>query len=235
MGEGVSAGADDTPDPDMLEDRTPDEVKLKAGGVKPEETALDVMVGVSLGVGGVMLAVSEGVGTAPEGTENRLEEGSTPEEVSPEEISDAMLDAMLLAGGRGAGTVALGSSETKLDTMLGRTDAGIPEMLPDRRLETSETNDETSGGKTPDGAAEGAGVGDGESGAVGPAEPEGTIPVPSETSEDKTDGRLREPEDRTASEVGIAPELSTGLEALSTGAPVPSAVVMPTTIPPEDR
>lgn len=236
------------------EGRIPDELWLAAGGVKPEETSVLVSVGVSLGIGRVRLAVSEGVGTLPDPVGRRPEEavgstpdgmrleepvgktpdgrrlempvGSTPDGSRPDETSDAMLDARLLAGGRGADAVPVGSSETKLDTMLGRTDPGTP----DNRLETSETNEETRGGRTPDGAA----VGEGEIGAVGPAVPEGRTPETSETSEDKTEGRLRSPEDATASEVGIAPELNTGLEALSTGAPVPRAVVIPTTIPPED-
>jgi hypothetical protein len=249
IGDGVAAGTDDTPDPEMPEGKIPDVVSLAAGGVRPEDTALGVVVGVSLGSRDVMLAGSEGVGTTPDGVGIRPEEtvgrapegmrpeeavGMTPEGIRPEEISDAMLDTMLLAGGRGTGTLAVGSSETKLDTMLGRTDTGTSEIAPDKRLETSETKEETSGGRMPDGAADGAGVGAGETGAVGPAEPEGRMPVTSETSEDKIEGRLSGPDGRTASEVGIAPELNTGLEALSTGAPVPSAVVMPTTIPPED-
>ena len=244
------------------EGRIPDELWLAAGGVKPEETALLERVGVSLGIGRVRLAVSEGVGTLPDPVGRRPEEavgstpdgmrleepvdntpdgrrlempvgrrleipvGSTPDGMRPDETSDAMLDARLLAGGRGADAVPVGSSETKLDTMLGRTDPGTP----DNRLETSETKEETRGGRTPDGAA----VGEGELGAVGPAVPEGRTPETSETSEDKTDGRFKSPEDAAASEVGIAPELNTGVEALDAGAPVPSAVVIPTTIPPED-
>jgi hypothetical protein len=206
-----------TPDGMMLEEpvgSTPDGMRLEEPvGNTPDGRRLEIPVG-----------------STPDGRRLETPVGSTPEEMRPDEMSDAMLDARLLTGGRGTDAVPVGSSETKLDTMLGRTDPGTP----DNRLETSETNEETKGGRTPDGAADGAAVGEGEMGAVGPADPEGRTPETSETSEDKTDGRLSSPEDATASDVGIAPELNTGLEALSTGAPVPRAVVIPTTIPPED-
>jgi hypothetical protein len=245
-GDGVTIGAEDAPDPEAPEGKTdgtiPDEVSLAlaAGGVKTDEAALGDTERVSLGIGRLVgtLADTEGVETAPDGVGSRPEAvGRTPEGTRPEESSDAMLEAMPLAAGREAGTVALGNSEAKLDTMLGMTDTGTSGTTEDKRLVTSESNEETSGGKIPDGAAEGAtegaGVGDGETGAVGPAEPEGKTPVTSETTEDKSDGRLRGSEGKTASDVGIAPELNAGV-GLTIGAPVPSAVVIPTTIPPED-
>jgi hypothetical protein len=140
-----------------------------------------------------------------------------------------MLARMLLAGGRSVGAVAVGKSDTKLDKMLGSTDAGTPDT-PDSRLETSPTTEETSGGRTPDAV----GAGDGVIGAVGPAEPGAKIPETPETTEDNAPGRSRIPEGATDSEVGIAPEFKEGLVGVAVDAPVPRAVVIPTTIPPDD-
>jgi hypothetical protein len=227
IADGVGVGTDETPVPTEPEGRTPELNPLEAGGAMltlPDENGVSLAVGgaieegatlgVSLGssveIGAV--GVSDAVGTAPEGV------GMTPED-----ISDAMLDAMLLAGGRGTDAVAVGSSETKLDTMLGTTDPGRSDTAEDRRLETSETSEETTGGSTP----EGVGVGDGVVGAVGPAEPEGRIPVSSDTRDGKRVGT-------TASDVGIAPELRGVLEGVSDEAPVPRAVVIPTTMPAEE-
>lgn len=70
-------------------------------------------------------------------------------------------------------------------------------------------------------------------GAVGPAEPEGMIPLTSETTEDsigaRPSGLLG-----TASDVGIATELGSGSTGVGEAAPVPSAVVMPMMMPPDD-
>lgn len=232
-------------------------VPLTTGGVMPEAVSLRV----SLGIGGRTLRVSDGVGTVPEGlgtpeegtTPDGVatpEDGSTPEGVgtpedgsTPEgvgrtlaEISERMLEKTLLTGGSGTGKdpVGVGSSESKLDTMLGTTDPGASGTAEDKRLDTSETSEEMSGGMTP----VGVGVADGVIGAVGPALPDGrtpeTTPETSDTREDRIDGRSSGPEGEATSEVGMAPdapELSTGL---AEGAPVPSAVVMPTTMPPEE-
>jgi hypothetical protein len=206
-------------------------VALAAGGVITEDTRLRVSLGISEG----RLAEADRVGTDPEGVGRRPDNdgtmpdgvgampdgvGMTPEDVGitrPEDSSDAMIDARLLATGRGIGAVPLGSSETKLDTMLGTTDSGRPGTAEDSRLETSDTSEDTRGGRTPDGV----GAADAVMGAVGPAEPEGRIPVTSETSEDRIEGRL------SGAELG-----STASDG--DGAPVPRAVVMPTTIPAED-
>lgn len=243
--DGVTTGPDDTPVPEP-EGRTPDGVSLAAGGVIPTLTDSDgvalatggviadgATLGVSLGSNGVIPADSEGDGTAPDGVGTIPDGvGTTPEGVGTiPEKSDTMLDAMLLAGGRGIGAVAVGKSETKLDTMLGTTDPGRSGTAEDKRLDTSDTSEETRGGRIPGGVGAGVGV----TGAVGPAEPEGKIPVTSETRDDKIEGRSSGPElGNTASEVGIAPELKSGLAGVGDAAPVPSAVVMPTTIPPED-
>jgi hypothetical protein len=195
------------------EGRIPEEVSI---GVGTDDTPLGGTVGVSLGSNEVGLE-SEGDGTAPESV-------GAPEGMMPEEIPDAMLETMSLAVGRATGAVALGgNSDTKLEMMLGMIEGGTPEG---KRLETSETNEDTSGGRTP----EAVGTGASETGAVGPAEPGGRTPLTSETRDDKIEGRSNGPEGNTASEVGIAPE-ATGVGVV---APVPKAVVIPTTMPPED-
>jgi hypothetical protein len=244
-GVGVTVGPEETPEPDAPDGKMPDGVPLGMEGVRPDDPALGVAEGVSLGSGGVTprLGVSEGVGTAPvpeetpvgtipeEGTTpvgTTPDEGRTPEGIRPDEMSEMMLATMLLAGGRGAGTVALGNSDAKLDSMLGITEAGTS-GTPDSRLETSAANEETSGGSTPDAT----GVGDGVTGAVGPADPVAKPPVIPDTREDKAPGRSRGAEGATDSEVGIAPEFRAGLVGVG-DAPVPRAVVMPTTIPPDD-
>jgi hypothetical protein len=232
-GVGVTVGPEETPEPDAPDGKMPDGVPLGMEGVRPEDAALGVVVGVSLGSRGVRLGVSEGVGTAPDpegmpvGT--TPEDGRMPEGIRPDEMSEMMLAAMLLAGGRGAGTVALGNSDAKLDSMLGITEVGTS-GTPDNRLETSATNEETSGGSTPDAM----GVGDGvTTGAVGPADPVAKPPVIPDTRDDKAPGTSRGAEGATDSEVGMAPEFKVGLVGVG-DAPVPRAVVMPTTIPPDD-
>jgi hypothetical protein len=216
IGDGVTVGPDDTPDPDTPEGKIPEGVPLGRERVNPEDVAGGVMVGVSLGSRGVTLRLPEadGVGTTPEPVGRTPDEGSTPEEGStpdgsspeevstsevgtpedgstpdgsspeevstsevgtpedgstpdgsspdegrtpedgrttdgsnpedgstpvgstpvegstpegmrPEDTSEIMLATILLAAGRGAGTVALGKSDTKLDRILGSTDAGI--------------------------------------------------------------------------------------------------------------
>lgn len=195
------------------EGRIPEEVSM---GVGTDDTPLGGTVGVSLGSNEVRLE-SEGDGTAPDSV-------GAPEGMIPEEMPDAMLETMSLAVGRAIGAVALGgNSDTKLEMMLGMTEDGTSEG---RRLETSETNEDTSGGRTP----EAVGTGASETGAVGPAEPGGRTPLTSETTDDRIEGRSKGPEGNTASEVGIAPE-ATGVGVV---APVPNAVVIPTTMPPED-
>jgi hypothetical protein len=248
-----------TPDEVPLEtdDVTPrlndwETVALAAGGVIEE----DAWLRVSLGISGGRLAeaecvgtdpesvgkrpdadgkIPEGVGTMPDGVGTRPEEvGTRPDEVRItrlEDSSEAMIDARLLATGRGIGAVPLGSPDTKLDTILGATDPERTGTAEDSRLETSDTSEDTKGGRIPDGV----GAADTVVGAVAPAEPEGRTPVTSETSEDNIEGTLRAPElGKTASDVGIAPEVTAGEEGVGDEAPVPSAVVIPTTMPAED-
>jgi hypothetical protein len=254
IGDGVATGPDDTPVPEP-EGTTPEEISLAAGGVMPMLNDCDSValtaggvvpegatLRVSLGISGVTLKDTAGVGTEPDGVGTRPDGvgtrpdgvGTRPDGVGtmrPDDSSDAMLDARLLATGRGMGAVALGRSENKLDMMLGTTDPGRAGTAEERRLETSDTSEETRGGRIPDGV----GAADGVLGAVGPAEPGGRIPVTSDTREDRIEGKLSGPElGNTASDVGIAPELRIGLAGVGNEAPVPSAVVMPTTIPAED-
>lgn len=212
---GSTVGPEETPDPvGIPEGRMPDCVGLSL----TEGTELVGMLSVSLGVGGVTptLGVTVGVGTSPEAV-------GAPVGKMPDENCDTMLSIMLLAGGRGADPVAVGVSN-RLVRMLGRTDAEGSGMIVGKRLDTSEIKEDRAGGTIP----EGSGTGD-ETGAVGtavgPAEPVGDTPATSETSDDKIDGRLSGSEGKMASEVGMAPDGD---------APVPKAVVMPTTIPPED-
>lgn len=216
---GSTVGPEETPDPVGTPDgEMPDTVglSLTEGTVTPELVGI---TSVSLGIGGVIptLGVTVGVGTSPDAV-------GTPVGKIPEENSDTILWIMLLAGGRGADPVAVGVSN-RLVKMLGKTDAAGSGMIVGRRLDTSEIKEDTAGGTIPDGS----GTGEGETGAVGPAvgpaEPVGDTPATSDTNDDRIDGRLRGSEGRTASEVGMAPVGD---------APVPNAVVMPTTIPPED-
>jgi hypothetical protein len=78
------------------------------------------------------------------------------------------------------------------------------------------------------------GAGDGVIGAVGPAEPVANPPVTPETTDDRRPGKSRGAEGATDSDVGIAPEFNAGLVGVAVVAPVPRAVVIPTTMPPDD-
>jgi hypothetical protein len=247
--DGVGRGRDETPDPAEPDGKIPERDSLGEGGVMPglndgEGVSLavtpdgvtmgvslavtpdGVTMGVSLAVtpDGVMMGVSlgDGTGSASEG----VDAGTGADKLS------RTLEATLLASGIGIGAVALiGISEAKLDTMLGTTDPGRSGIADESRLERSEANEETMGGRMP------IGVGDGEgaAGSVDPAEPDGRTPGTSEMIDDKSDGRSSGPElgEGAASEVGMAPEFRAGLDAEAAGA-VPSAVVIPTTMPPDD-
>jgi hypothetical protein len=199
-----------------------DGVSLTGGGVMPEGATLSVSLGigvlvptltdcerVSLGTGmdTSRVADSEGVGTAPEGVGTM-----------PDGKSDIMLDTRLLASGSEAGIVADGRiSDTRLDTILGNTDAGRSGTADVSKLATSDAKDDTRGGRMPDGVGTGDGV----------AESGGRIAVASDTIDDKTDGRSSGPElESTTSEAGVGVGVTTGA--------VPKAVVMPMTIPTED-
>lgn len=109
---------------------------------------------------------------------------------------------------------------------MGRADGGRSETADDRMLGRSETTDETAGGRIPIRVGEGVG-------AVGPRpEPEGKTPGNSDTIDDNIDGRPSRPEfTGEPSEVGMAPEPSSGAVGVGVTSPVPSAVVIPTTIP----
>jgi hypothetical protein len=241
----------ETPVPVPAEGEMPEGVGMSESlipdGVIPDGVGTSVSLGV--GIPTLRLAVSDGAGTEPEGSVNPSEaEGKMPEGVgtisvsdgstplgvgtTPEEISDRMLETTLSAGGRGTPPVGVGSSDNKLDTMLGTIEPGTSGTADAKMLETSETSDETIGGRMPEGS--GAGVGVGAAGSVGPAEPEGSTPGSSESTEDRMGVRSSGLEGNTVSDVGITPELRMGSTGVGEGAPVPSAVVMPTTMPPED-
>jgi hypothetical protein len=275
--EGVGIGDSLTPDGVM-----PDGVGT-GDSLTPDEIAPEgVGVSVSLGIGGVIptLAVSDGVGTRPEGVGRtfdaeipegvartsdaeipdgvaRISDAEIPEGVgrisdaeipvgvgrisdadgtipdgvgsTPEESSDKRLDTMLLTG-IGMAPVGVGSSDSKLDTMLGTAETGTSGSTEDKRLEMSPTSEDTRGGKTPDSVGAGVGV----IGTVGPAVPEGRIVGTSEMMEDRIEGKSTMLEGDADSDVGIRPELNCGLTGVGVGAPVPRAVVIPTTIPPDD-
>jgi hypothetical protein len=232
---GIELSPDGVTDPDGV---IPADGVIEPDGVIPADGVTSEGVGtrVSLGIGGLMLALadSDAEDTAPEGVGTTSEVlGTTPDGVgttTPVEKSDKMLEMTLLAGGRGIDPVGVGTSESKLDTMLGTTDPGRSDAPDGRRLEMSESSEETIGGSTPDAV----GSGDGVTGAVGPVVPEGRTPDTSETREDSMEGKSSGPEADATSEVGIAPELNGGLVGVGDGTPVPSAVVMPTTMPLED-
>lgn len=196
-----------------------------------------VIPGTSAELDGVITALTDGVGATLSvslGTMTGVPGVVTsPEAVgtAPDEISDKKLDTTLLAGGIiGALADGRGDSRIILDAILGRADAGKSGTADESKLETSATREDTRGGSTPDGV----GAGDGVTGAVGPADPEGRTPeTTSGTKEESIEGRfsggaLWE----AASEVGIASELITGV---GVGAPVPRAVVIPTTMPPVEE
>jgi len=232
-GAGVGVTMGETPVPVPEEGRMPEGVgigdSLTSDGVIPDGVGTSVSLGVGIPLA---LGVSDGVGTEPEGGSTLSEgEGKMPDGVGTtsvaegstplEEISDRMLDTMLLAGGTGMTPVGVGSSDNRLETMLGTTEPGISGTADSKMLETSETSDETIGGRMP-AEGVGAGVGEGDAGSVAPAEPEGIIPGISDSIDERPSGS----EGTTTSDVGIA--------GVGDAAPVPSAVVMPTTMPPED-
>lgn len=115
-----------------------------------------------------------------------------------------------------------------LERTVGRAVGATSETAEDRMLGSSGTSDETAGGRTPDKDGEGV-----TTGAVGPRSvPDGVMPLTSETTDDRIDGKLSRPElAGEPSEVGMASEVTSGAVGVGTASPVPSAVVIPTTIP----
>lgn len=214
------------------------EVSLTTGGVMPEGGTLSVSLGigelrptpidcervpglserVSLGRGTETprVADSVGVGTAPESVGTIAEDGST--------IPDGRSDRRLVASGSGTELVAVGRiSDTRLDTILGTTEPGRSGTTDVSKLEMSEARVDTRGGSTPDSVGAGDAV----------AEAGGRIPVISDTIDDKMGGS-----GNPTSEVGIVSEVVkpglTGVGVGVTTGAVPRAVVIPTTIPPDD-
>jgi hypothetical protein len=176
-------------------------------------------------------------------------EGRMPDETRSDEKAEAILEAMLLMSevGMGTGSVPVGRIEaevradsaldTKLEITLGRAEpVGTAETAEDKRLDSSEMIDGATDGKRPE--ADGEGVIDAETGAVGLAEPElGSTPVgaTSETNEDRSEDRSTRAElVGVPSEVGIAPDapLVIVADAVGDADSVPSAVVMPMMMPP---
>lgn len=208
-----------------------------------------VTVGVALSRGGVMLAVSEGVGIenddgtkaedgrgsevgmVPVGTtpdEGRTPEGTTPDGTLVGMMPDgSLLGTMIVpeaVGRRGS------IPEDKLDSIVGSAGWGTSETAEDRMLDRSGMGEDTTGGRRPLKVGEAVGA----VGAVGPRV-DGTTPGRSDTTDDRRGGRSSRPVLVGAvSEVGIAPELT--METVGVGAgdsPVPKAVVMPITMPEE--
>jgi hypothetical protein len=253
---------DDAPVPIGIEaddETTPEEAAVPLDKVKvgkmPEEAdkeALAEMVALSVPVGRGAERLTE-----PE----TVAEGKMPDDRRPDENSDATLDAMLLSSevGTGRGIDAVGwleaviaeesadsALDTKLDTTLGRADpVGRSETADDRRLESSEITDGTREGRIPDTDGDGVIVADPL--AVGLTDPElgiipvgnsvsdGSTPVTSETTEERIEGRLTSPElAETPSDVGIAPDGEAWLVGVADAESVPSAVVRPIVIPPDD-
>lgn len=231
--DGVGAG--DTDDPSDPEGTAEFE------GIIPELND-KVALGVTLASDGVMLGVSEGVGTTPEEDSTPVgrtpEVGSKPDEgKTPEEgrASDGTrLTSTLL--GRTIGAEPVGkidsTPERMLERMVGIAEGGTSEIADERMLGKSEMIEDTTGGRRPEIEAGGVSVG---AGAVGPRPVEGTMPGSSETSDDRTEGRSSKPElAGTLSDVGIAPELRIGAVGDGIGeaeSPVPNAVVIPMTTP----
>ena len=252
---GEMVALDDTPVPTRVDDGTmpeetsvPDSVKV---GRTPEEADREALAE------GVTLSVSVGIGAERLTELDTVAEGKTPDDRRPDEKSDAMLDAMLLRSevGTGRGTDAVGKMEaveradsaldSRLDTILGRAEpVGRSETADDKRLESSEITDGTTDGTMPE--ADGDAVIVADMGAVGSMDPElGIMPVgnklpvgkASETTEDRNEGRSSPELADTPSEVGIAPDSEAWFVGVAdAGADsVPSAVVIPMTIPLEGR
>ena len=134
--------------------------------------------------------------------------------------------------------------DTRLEITLGKVDpVGRSDTADDRMLDSSEITDGTTDGRMPD--ADGDAVIAADVGAVGLADPElgmmpvgNRLPVTAETADVRIEDRLMSPELAEAtSDVGIAPESETSLVGVAEADAdsVPSAVVMPITIPLEGR
>lgn len=244
---GETVALEETPVPTEVDGTMPEETsdpeRVKEGSI-PEEADNEALAE------GVTLSVPVGRGVIEPDT---VAEGRMPDEIRPDEKSEAMLEAMLLMSevGMGTGSVPVGRTdaevradsalETKLEITLGRAEpVGTAETADDRRLDSSEMIDGATDGNRPE--ADGEGVIEAEAGAVGLAEPElGRTPVgaTSETNEDRREERSTRAElVGVPSEVGIAPEapLVMGADALADAVAdadsVPSAVVMPMMMPP---
>lgn len=240
---GEMVALDETAVPTEVEGTMPEDTsdpeRVKEGRI-PEETDREALAE------GVTLSVPVGRGVIEPET---VAEGRMPEEIRPDEKSEAMLEAMLLMSdvGMGTGRVPVGKIEaevradsaldTKLEITLGRAEpVGTAETADDRRLDSSEMIDGATDGNRPE--ADGEGVTEAETGAVGLAEPElGRTPVgaTSETNDDKSEDRsIRAELVGVPSEVGIAPDapLVMVADAVGDADSVPSAVVMPMMMPP---
>lgn len=172
---------------------------------------------------GTTLRVSDGVGRTPE---EGARDGNSPEDTAPVGTTpeDGRMPEGSASDGSREGRLLGGAIETGA---VGPTDGGTSETAEERKPGRSEMTEDTTGGRIPDGTADGAGVG-----AVPPRRPlEGRMPGNSDTIEDRTGGRSSRPElAGPVSEVGIAPELNAGAVGVGTS-PVPNAVVMPMTMP----
>ena len=150
------------------------------------------------------------------------EDGTTPVGTTPEDgkiPEESTLEGNTVGIMTGPVPVAVGSADKILDSALGTSDAG--------RFETAdESSEETTGGRIPDALPVGVTVGAVKCTSV----PEGDTPGSSDRTDDKIAGRPPELV-ATDSEVGIAPELRREAVGVALEAPVPRAVVIPTTMP----
>lgn len=240
---GETVALEETPVPTDVDGTKPEETsdpeRVNEGRI-PEEADNETLAE------GVTLSVPVGRGVIEPET---VAEGTMPDEIRPDEKSETMLEAMLLMSevGMGTGSVPVGRIEaevradsaldTKLEITLGRVESvGTAETADDRRLDSSDMIDGATDGKRPE--ADGEGVIEADTGAVGLAEPElGSTPVgaTSETSEDRSEDKSTRAElVGVPSEVGIAPEapLVIVADAMEDADSVPSAVVMPMMMPP---
>lgn len=230
--------------------------RVKVGTLPEEADTVALAEGVMLSEADILPeevtpSVPVGSGTERLPVPDTVAEGRIPEDRSVDEKSDAMLDTMLLISevGIGRGTDAVGRIEaevsadsaldTKLEITLGKAEpVGRSETADDNKLDKSEITDGATDGRIPE--ADGEDVMVAEAGAVGLIAPElGVTPVgkTSETAEESNEDKSSPELAEAPSEVGMAPDGEALLVrvAVAVDDSVPSAVVMPIMIPPDDK
>jgi hypothetical protein len=221
------------------------------GKTVPESDAEGVMLAVSDGVGTPLeeraseagtpdedTTSDVGVGTAPDG--KSPEDGRMPDEIGRPEDGNKPDEGRAPEGSRlegktvgmMIGPVPVGRADSKSDRML---EIALGTTDTGRSDTTDDKSDESAGGRMPDALAEATGVGAVEARPL----PVGRTPGSSETTDDRSPGTSRMPElVATVSEVGMAPELSRGEVGVAVEAadsPVPKAVVIPMMIPDDGK